>query len=163
MRLGIDLDGVVADFNAGWMQLHAQEFGSDLRPEMVDACDCLCPLGGCADIRTFCNGASPKEHGPSIFRYPEPSPLSLGSLRSLLYRFEINIRASAVLGILGAGGIGGAPADAIRFEEFGHAGLAPAGVALIVGTITVDPISGAGRSVDLGPAVAMYAVNTGRS
>ncbi|MFW2333968.1 hypothetical protein [Ilumatobacter sp.] len=28
MRLGIDLDGVVTDFDAGWMQVHADEFGS---------------------------------------------------------------------------------------------------------------------------------------
>lgn len=27
MRLGIDLDGVVTDFDAGWMQVHADEFG----------------------------------------------------------------------------------------------------------------------------------------
>ncbi len=32
MRLGIDLDGVVADFNAGWMQMHADEFGTELVP-----------------------------------------------------------------------------------------------------------------------------------
>jgi len=84
----------------------------------------------------------------------------------LLYRFEINIRASAVLGIVGAGGIGGALADAIRFKEFGQAGLAL--IVVIVGTITVDTVSGAvrrrivaGRAVDLSPETTMYAVNTG--
>ena len=73
----------------------------------------------------------------------------------LLYRFEINIRASAVLGIVGAGGIGGALADAIRFNEYGLAGLAL--IVVVVGTIAVDTVSGAvrrrivaGRSVDLG-------------
>ena len=83
----------------------------------------------------------------------------------LLYRFEINIRASSVLGIVGAGGLGGALADAIRFKEFGQAGLAL--IVVIVGTITVDTISGAirrrivaGRSVDIGDA-ARYAVDTG--
>lgn len=83
----------------------------------------------------------------------------------LLYRFEINIRASAVLGIVGAGGIGGALADAIRFKEFGQAGLAL--IVVIVGTIMVDTVSGAirrrivaGRSIDIGDA-AKYAVDTG--
>lgn len=61
----------------------------------------------------------------------------------LLYRFEINIRASAVLGIVGAGGIGGALADTIRFKEYGTAGLAL--IVVIVGTIAVDTISGALR------------------
>ncbi len=73
----------------------------------------------------------------------------------LLYRFEINIRASAVLGLVGAGGIGSALADAIRFNEYGQAGLAL--IVVIVGTIAVDTVSGAlrrrivaGRSVSVG-------------
>lgn len=61
----------------------------------------------------------------------------------LLYRFEINIRASSVLGIVGAGGIGGALADAIRFKEYGQAGLAL--IVVIVGTVAVDTVSGAIR------------------
>jgi phosphonate transport system permease protein len=61
----------------------------------------------------------------------------------LLYRFEINIRASSVLGIVGAGGIGGSLADAIRFKEYGQAGLAL--IVVIVGTIAVDTVSGAVR------------------
>lgn len=61
----------------------------------------------------------------------------------LLYRFEINIRASAVLGVVGAGGIGGALADTFRFKEYGVAGLAL--IVVIVGTIVVDTISGAVR------------------
>ena len=61
----------------------------------------------------------------------------------LLYRFEINIRASAVLGIVGAGGIGGALVDAIRFQEYDQAGLAL--IVVILGTIAVDTISGAIR------------------
>ena len=61
----------------------------------------------------------------------------------LLYRFEINIRASSVLGIVGAGGIGGSLADAVRFKEYGLAGLAL--IVVIVGTIAVDTVSGAIR------------------
>ena len=83
----------------------------------------------------------------------------------LLYRFEINIRASSVLGIVGAGGIGGALADAIRFKVYGSAGLLL--IVVIVGTIAVDTVSGAirkrivaGRAVDVGEAKT-YAVDTG--
>jgi phosphonate transport system permease protein len=83
----------------------------------------------------------------------------------LLYRFEINIRASSVLGIVGAGGIGGTLADSFKFKEYGTAGLAL--IVVIVGTIAVDTVSGAvrkrivaGREIDLGED-AMYAVDTG--
>lgn len=61
----------------------------------------------------------------------------------LLYRFEVNIRASSVLGIVGAGGIGSKLQQAIRFREYGQAGLAL--LVVIVGTIAVDTISGAVR------------------
>jgi phosphonate transport system permease protein len=83
----------------------------------------------------------------------------------LLYRFEINIRASSVLGIVGAGGIGGTLNDSFEFKAYGSAGLAL--IVVIVGTIAVDTVSGAirrrivaGRSVDIGDA-ARYAVDTG--
>ncbi len=76
----------------------------------------------------------------------------------LLYRFEINIRASSVLGIVGAGGIGGALIQAIRFKEYDRAGLAL--LVIIIGTIIVDTISGAirkrivaGRDVEVGGSV----------
>ncbi|HWL44842.1 MAG TPA: phosphonate ABC transporter, permease protein PhnE [Ilumatobacter sp.] len=61
----------------------------------------------------------------------------------MLYRFEINIRASAVLGVVGAGGIGTDLTEAIRFKEYGTAGLAL--IVVVVGTIAVDIVSGAVR------------------
>lgn len=61
----------------------------------------------------------------------------------VLYRFEINIRASAVLGLVGAGGIGNDLAQAIRFKEHGLAGLAL--IVIVVSTIAVDMMSGAVR------------------
>ncbi|HEX6221195.1 MAG TPA: phosphonate ABC transporter, permease protein PhnE [Acidimicrobiia bacterium] len=39
-----------------------------------------------------------------------------------LYRFEINIRASAVLGVIGAGGIGSEILAQLRFRDFARAG-----------------------------------------
>jgi 5'(3')-deoxyribonucleotidase len=35
LRLGIDLDGVVADFNSGWIGRYNREFGASLEPSQV--------------------------------------------------------------------------------------------------------------------------------
>lgn len=71
-------------------------------------------------------------------------PQALPELMSLvLYRFEINIRVSAVLGAVGAGGIGGDLVQALEFNEFGQAGLAL--IIVVLGTIAVDMISGGVR------------------
>ena len=61
----------------------------------------------------------------------------------LLYRFEVNIRASAVLGVIGAGGIGSDISQALLFKDWGTAGLGL--IIVVVGTIAVDTISGAVR------------------
>ncbi len=58
----------------------------------------------------------------------------------VLYRFEVNIRASAVLGLVGAGGIGGVVQQSILFKDYGVAGLGL--IVVIVGTIAVDTVSG---------------------
>jgi phosphonate transport system permease protein len=57
-----------------------------------------------------------------------------------LYRFEINIRASAVLGVVGAGGIGFLVQQTIAFNRFRLTGTA---MIVVVGiTIVVDTVSG---------------------
>lgn len=61
----------------------------------------------------------------------------------VLYRFEINIRVSTILGAVGAGGIGQVVNDAFRVaipKDFGLAAMALA--VMIVVTIGVDEISG---------------------
>jgi hypothetical protein len=87
MRLGIDLDGVVADFNAGWIQLHRNEFGSDLRPEMVTTWDGLHELGGFADMGAFWRWARGNADRPSILgsrcRRARSSRAPGGSVRSV--------------------------------------------------------------------------------
>lgn len=57
-----------------------------------------------------------------------------------LYRFEINIRASAVLGVVGAGGIGFLVQQTIAFHRFPLTGTAL--IVVVVVTIVVDNISG---------------------
>jgi phosphonate transport system permease protein len=57
-----------------------------------------------------------------------------------LYRFEINIRASAVLGVVGAGGIGFLVQQTIVFNRFRLTGTA---LIVVIGiTILVDTVSG---------------------
>jgi phosphonate transport system permease protein len=57
-----------------------------------------------------------------------------------LYRFEINVRASAILGFVGAGGIGLALQQTLVFGHFAKAGMAL--IVVIVATILVDTASG---------------------
>lgn len=68
-------------------------------------------------------------------------PQALPEIASfVLYRFEINIRASAVLGVIGAGGIGQALSESLRFKEWGTAGLAL--IIVVVVTMIIDTLSG---------------------
>ena len=57
-----------------------------------------------------------------------------------LYRFEINIRAAAILGVVGAGGIGVVLQQTIVFGRYPRAGMAI--IVVVVVTILVDFVSG---------------------
>ena len=57
-----------------------------------------------------------------------------------LYRFEINLRASAVLGVIGAGGVGQELINQLRFRAFDRAGTVL--VATIILVLSIDTISG---------------------
>jgi len=57
-----------------------------------------------------------------------------------LYRFEINIRASAILGAVGAGGVGEALVQSLIFRRFDRAGMLI--IVIIVVTILIDTASG---------------------
>lgn len=57
-----------------------------------------------------------------------------------LYRFEINLRAAAVLGIVGAGGIGALLANTLTYRRWDSAGMTV--LVVIIGTIVVDQASG---------------------
>lgn len=74
-------------------------------------------------------------------------PQSLPEVASfVLYRFEINIRVSTILGAVGAGGIGQVVDDALTTavpRDWGLAGLAL--FVVIMATVVVDFVSGAVR------------------
>lgn len=60
-----------------------------------------------------------------------------------LYRFEINIRTSAVLGLVGAGGIGSMLANYTNFRQWDTVGMLL--IVVVVATMLMDAISGAIR------------------
>lgn len=60
-----------------------------------------------------------------------------------LYRFEINIRTSAVLGLVGAGGIGSMLSNYTNFREWDTVGMLL--IVVVVATMCVDAVSGAIR------------------
>jgi 5'(3')-deoxyribonucleotidase len=83
LRLGIDLDGVVTDFNSGWIALHNAEFGGSLHPDMVTMWDGLHRLAGFDDMDRFWEWARGGDRRPSIFRHLDLLPGALDTLRRL--------------------------------------------------------------------------------
>lgn len=66
LRLGIDLDGVVADFNVGWMERYNREFGANLHHSQVVMWDGLHSLTHFGTMDDFWDWA--QLGGASIFR-----------------------------------------------------------------------------------------------
>ena len=90
MRLGIDLDGVVADFNQGWMDLYNDEFRASLTPDLVVTWDGVHELAGFASMDEFWQWARGADR-PSIFRNLPTFPGALDALRDLASRHRIVI------------------------------------------------------------------------
>ncbi|MEO6882324.1 MAG: phosphonate ABC transporter, permease protein PhnE [Mycobacteriaceae bacterium] len=57
-----------------------------------------------------------------------------------LYRFEISVRASAILGLIGAGGIGKVLADNVQFRIWDAVGTLV--IVVVVVTVAIDLVSG---------------------
>ncbi|GEK85784.1 phosphonate ABC transporter, permease protein PhnE [Microbacterium aerolatum] len=69
-----------------------------------------------------------------------------------LYRFEINIRTSAVLGLVGAGGIGSMLANYTNFRQWDTVGMLL--IVVVLATMLMDAVSGAiRRRIMRGPRV----------
>lgn len=91
LRLGIDLDGVVADFNAGWIERYNAQFGSDLLPEHVDIWDAPTLLTHFTDMSEFWSWARTAGSGASIFRVLQPYHGAIEALERLSRRDHIVI------------------------------------------------------------------------
>ena len=83
LRLGIDLDGVVADFNAGWIERYNAQFGAELLPEHVDIWDAPTLLTHFTNMREFWGWARTAGEGASIFRVLQPYHGAIDALQRL--------------------------------------------------------------------------------
>ncbi|HSM43381.1 MAG TPA: hypothetical protein VK969_00030 [Acidimicrobiia bacterium] len=82
MRLGIDLDGVVANFTKGWMYFYNREFGTELVVEDSRNWGDLVDLTHFGDIDEFWNWSSDLD-GRSVFWHLEPFPGAVEALHEL--------------------------------------------------------------------------------
>lgn len=87
LRLGIDLDGVVADFNHGWIWRYNRDFPGhlerDLVPEDVIAWDAPVALSHFEDMDEFWKWAETCAEGRSLFHGLDPYPGALAALDGL--------------------------------------------------------------------------------
>lgn len=82
MRLGIDLDGVVADFNTGWMTRYNGQHGTNLDPSMVTSWNAMLELTGFDTMDRFWDWAEGGDE-PSIFRHLPTFPDAVPALHRL--------------------------------------------------------------------------------
>jgi 5'(3')-deoxyribonucleotidase len=88
MRLGIDLDGVVANFNAGWTRRYNHDYGTSLEPDMVQTWDAFVPLTHFKSNSEFWEWAR-NDGGPGLFRDLPVFPEAIESLTRLSGNHEI--------------------------------------------------------------------------
>ena len=82
MRLGIDLDGVVADFNSGWIRRYNEQFGADVAFDSMVAWDGIPALTHFRHMGEFWEWA--KDHdGHSLFRHLDTYDGAVEALRRL--------------------------------------------------------------------------------
>ncbi|MEE8331757.1 MAG: hypothetical protein V3R84_08285 [Acidimicrobiia bacterium] len=90
MRLGIDLDGVVADFTAGWVERYNTDFGADVSAADAQMWDGLHNLTHFSDMNAFWSWAS-GHGGSSVFRHLDTYPGALDAMRQLYIDHDIII------------------------------------------------------------------------
>lgn len=82
LRLGIDLDGVVANFTKGWMTFYNSQYGTDLKVEDSVAWNDLVDLTHFRDIDEFWDWSSDLD-GKSIFWHLDTFPGAIEALNEL--------------------------------------------------------------------------------
>lgn len=90
VRLGIDMDGVIADFTGGWVRLYNREFRTDVRPEAVRSWGAIPDLTHFASMGEFWDWSTDLD-GVSIFAHLEPFPGAIEALHRLARRHHIAI------------------------------------------------------------------------
>lgn len=82
MRLGIDLDGVVANFTQGWMDHYNRQFGTSLRFEDSRAWGDMVDMTHFPDMNAFWRWSADLD-GRSLFWHLEPFPGAIEALTRL--------------------------------------------------------------------------------
>lgn len=85
MRLGIDLDGVVADFNSGWISRYNRQYGAELPNDAVKTWDAIPSLTHFEDMGEFWDWAQDHD-GHSLFRHLDTYPGAVEALWELTRR-----------------------------------------------------------------------------
>lgn len=91
LRLGIDLDGVVADFNAGWIPRYNARFGASLTVEDVVEWNSPVKLTHFSSMSQFWRWSATAGDGASVFRVLDPYPGALEALGRLARRHQVVI------------------------------------------------------------------------
>ncbi len=92
LRIGIDMDGVLADFNTGWMTRYNLEFGTSLDASMVQQWEGLYALTHFESMAAFWVWA--QGDGRSTFRDAPPLPGAIESIKRLGKRHRVAIVSS---------------------------------------------------------------------
>ncbi len=82
LKLGIDLDGVVADFTAGWMRFYNREYGTQLRVEDSTTWDGLVSLTHFESMSEFWRWSADLD-GHSVFWHLDTFPGAVQALTQL--------------------------------------------------------------------------------
>ena len=80
MRLGIDLDGVVADFNEGWVVRYNRDFDASVTVDEIVEWNAPVGLTHFRDMAEFWRWARTCGEGKSIFRPLHPYPGAIDAL-----------------------------------------------------------------------------------
>jgi 5'(3')-deoxyribonucleotidase len=92
IRVGIDMDGVLADFNTGWMSRYNDDFGTELDASLVQEWDGLHQLthfGSMAEFWAWAQG-----EGRSTFRDAPPLPGAIEAIKRIGARHRVAIVSS---------------------------------------------------------------------
>lgn len=92
LRVGVDLDGVVADFTGGWIELYNAEFGASLHTDQVTGWDAPAELTTFRSMTEFWRWArTAGSDGRSLFASLRPYPRAVDGLRRLLHEAHVAI------------------------------------------------------------------------
>ena len=92
IRVGIDMDGVLADFNTGWMTRYNDEFGTNLDASMVQQWDGLYTLTHFTSMGEFWRWA--QGDGRSTFRDAPPLTGAIEAVKRIGARHRVCIVSS---------------------------------------------------------------------